>query len=207
MAEFPDPERRNPLEPGCERCPQLAEARECISWGVGPRDADVVVVGEAPGAGTPEAETWKGGNWTGMAYTARHSGRIVRDLLADAGYPDAYYTNAVKCFPPDGDGSNREPRQDELDACFTHLETELAGVAPAAVVTTGRHATSVLFEHTGRDVDRFTDAVLDPVDCPEFDTTVVPVLHPAYQHLWLARLGYEYDEYVAELGDELAALV
>jgi hypothetical protein len=53
---FPDPDDRLVLEPDCARCPGLVESRECISWGVGPRDADVVVVGEAPGAGEPAAE-------------------------------------------------------------------------------------------------------------------------------------------------------
>ncbi|GGL46307.1 uracil-DNA glycosylase [Halocalculus aciditolerans] len=207
MAEFPNPEEANPIEPGCARCPQLVEARECIAWGVGPLDADVVVVGEAPGAGNPDADQWRGGNWTGMSYTARHSGRIVRDLLDDAGYPDAYYTNAVKCFPPDGEGSNREPAREELANCFPHLETELGQVEPRVVVTTGTHATRVLFERAGRELDSLTDAILEPVPCPPLDTTVLPVLHPAYQHMWISRLGMDYEAYVERLADELDALV
>jgi DNA polymerase len=86
------PDQRHELAADCRRCPALVESRECISWGNGPLDAEIVVVGEAPGAGTPEADRWQGGNWTGMAYTARHSGRRIRDLLAEAGYPDAYFT-------------------------------------------------------------------------------------------------------------------
>lgn len=207
MAEFPDPEQANPVEPGCASCPQLAEARECIAWGVGPRDAAVVVVGEAPGAGNPDAERWRGGNWTGLSYTARHSGRIVRDLLDDAGFPDVYYTNAVKCFPPDSEGSNRGPTREELANCFSHLETELEQVAPAVVVTTGTHATRVLFERAGRDLDGLLDVVLDPVPCDALDTTVLPVLHPAYQHMWISRLGLDYETYVDRLTDELDALV
>jgi DNA polymerase len=95
VPEFPDPETRNALAADCRRCPALVEARNCISWGQGSLDADLVVVGEAPGAGDPEAETWRGGNHTGMAYTTRHSGRRVRELAADLGFPDAYVTNAV----------------------------------------------------------------------------------------------------------------
>ena len=53
---FPDPDARNVLDPGCARCPALEASRTRISWGNGPPDAAVVVVGEAPGAGTPEAD-------------------------------------------------------------------------------------------------------------------------------------------------------
>ncbi|MBP2250170.1 uracil-DNA glycosylase family 4 [Halarchaeum solikamskense] len=200
---FPDPDDAHPIEPGCARCPALVEARECIAWGNGPLDADVVAVGEAPGAGTPDEDRWRGGNWTGMAYTARHSGRIVRELFADSGHTDVFYTNAVKCFPPDGEGSNREPREAELSNCFTHLEAELEAVDPSVVVTTGKHATRVMFDAAGRDLDSFLDTVLDPVACPSLGATVLPVLHPAYQHMWLSRLGYDYDEYAAELGSLL----
>ena len=78
MTAFPDPDDRLVVEPGCERCPELVDCRERISWGNGPTDADVVVEGEAPASGEPVADRWKGGNWTGMAYTSRHSGRRVR---------------------------------------------------------------------------------------------------------------------------------
>src|SRR5699024_6257254 len=107
MADYPDLDSTHELVPNCERCPALVDSRERISWGNGPLDAEIVVVGEAPGAGTPEADRWKGGDWTGMAYTARHSGGRIRDLMAGLGYEDeAYFTSAVKCFPSDGEGSN-----------------------------------------------------------------------------------------------------
>ncbi len=100
------PSTRNVVEPDCERCPALVEHCECISWGTGPLDASIVVVGEAPGYGNPDADRWQGGNWTGMAYTSRHSGRRIRRMLAEIGYGDeTYYTNAVKCFP-----ASEEPR-------------------------------------------------------------------------------------------------
>ena len=103
MATFPDPEDRNELAADCRRCPEPAAAREHISWGVGSLEATLFVVGEAPGAGDPGADRWQGGNHTGMAYTTRHSGRRIRDLFEGLGYDpdDLYFTNAVKCFPPD----------------------------------------------------------------------------------------------------------
>jgi uracil-DNA glycosylase family 4 len=204
--QYPPDSSTNVLEPGCARCPALVEARERIAWGNGSLDADVMVVGEAPGAGNPDAERWRGGNWTGMAYTARHSGRIVRSTFEDLGYgpADLYVTNAVKCFPADGEGGNREPAEEELSACFDHLATEIEQVEPAVVVTTGKHATRVLLAREGVELDGFVDSILEPVECPGLGVVVLPLLHPAYQHAWLPRLGYERDEYVAAIGDALA---
>ena len=110
MAEYPV--TKHAVGDDCRHCPDLAESRQCISWGNGPLDADVVVVGEAPAEGEPDADEWRGGNLTGMAYTSRASGRKIRDLLADAGFghEDCYYTNAVKCHPP----NNRDPTSEEL---------------------------------------------------------------------------------------------
>lgn len=207
MAEFP--ETRNALEPNCRRCPALVECRERISWGTGPLDASVMVVGEAPGAGAPDAERWRGGNWTGKAYTTRHSGRRVRDLVADAGYAgDAYFTNAVKCFPEGADGSNREPTAEERANCRDHLEREIEQVDPDVVLSTGKHATRTMLAFDGDDLDGFVDGVLDPVECDAFGVAVLPLLHPSYQDVWIARLGYDgEDEYVAAVADRIEALV
>jgi len=205
----PDPDARNVLEAGCDRCPALVESRTRISWGNGPLDADVVVVGEAPGAGDPDAEAWRGGNHSGLAYTARHSGRRIRETMAAVGYGDrTYYTNAVKCFPADESGaSNREPTSEELATCRTHLLAELEQVEPAVVVATGKHATASLLTVEGESVDGFVDSVLDPVDCRTLGRPVLPLLHPSYRDVWLARLGYDLDEYRAELGATLDRLV
>ncbi|USZ67079.1 uracil-DNA glycosylase [Halorussus salilacus] len=209
MADFPDPDSRLVLEPDCARCPALVESRERIAWGNGDPDADVVVVGEAPAFGNPDAETWRGGNRTGMAYTSRHSGRAVRDLFADAGFADAcYFTNAVKCFPADGDDpeTNREPTAEERANCRGHLRTEIERVDPAVVATTGTHATLAVL---GEDAlsGGFLDSVLEPVESAEFDAVVLPLVHPSYQNVWLPRLGYAREEYVAAIRSRIAALV
>lgn len=198
MPEFPDPDARNVLEPGCERCPALAECRERVAWGNGALAADLMVVGEAPAAGEPEADRWQGGNWTGMAYTSRHSGRRVRDLVSDLGFDpgDCYFTNAVKCFPADGDGSNREPTPAERRNCRAHLEAEIRQVEPAVVLATGKHATLAVLGDDALD-DGFLDAVLEPVESAELGVTVLPVLHPSYLEVWLSRLGYDHEGYVA----------
>nr|WP_266075190.1 uracil-DNA glycosylase family protein [Haladaptatus caseinilyticus] len=201
MSMFPD--SRNVRSPNCSRCPQLVSCRNRISWGTGPLDADVMVIGEAPGYGNPNAERWQGGNWTGMAYTTRHSGRKVRSLFSDLGY-DAYFTNAVKCFPEGDDGSNREPHHDELENCFAHLKAEMQQVDPAVVVPTGKHATKILFEFESIAVDSFLDRVLSPVECDRLGVTALPLLHPSYDNIWLSRLGYDRTEYVSAIDDLLA---
>jgi uracil-DNA glycosylase len=207
----PFPESRNVIEPGCRRCPALAEDRNRISWGTGPLDADVLVVGEAPGPGNPEADSWRGGNWTGKAYTSRHSGRRIRRMLERVGYDErAYYTNAVKCFPASEEDptSNREPTDEERANCRAHLVTEVETLEPDVVLATGKHATKSVLAAEDRRLEGFIDSVLEPVRCERLDTWLVPIFHPSYQDVWIVRMGYEPEEYLAEIGttlDKLAA--
>ncbi|MFC6993106.1 uracil-DNA glycosylase family protein [Haladaptatus sp. GCM10025707] len=204
MVPFPDPTTRNELVADCRRCPALVEARECIAWGNGPLDATLVVIGEAPAAGDSTADTWKGGNWTGMAYTSRHSGRTVRRLMADLGYgpEDCYYTNAAKCYPKDGE-SNRAPRDTELANCRSHLVDELSAIRPHAVLTTGKHATRSVLAMESIALDGFLDAVLTPIDCPTLEVTLLPLLHPSYQAVWLSRLDFTYESYLEAIRTQL----
>ncbi|WP_336035985.1 uracil-DNA glycosylase [Halobacterium yunchengense] len=215
MPSLPHPDSRNALEADCRRCPALVESRNRIAWGQGGRDADLVVVGEAPGAGDPGADEWRGGNHTGMAYTTRHSGRRVRELAADLGFPDAYFTNAVKCHPH----GNRDPTREEREACGTHLATELESVAPDAVLATGRHATESLLSLAGDALDGFVSTVGDcvrdgrPLDWAGVPTddggrvrpALVPALHPSYEGVWLSRLDLAREAYVAGLRDALGS--
>ncbi|WP_408956681.1 uracil-DNA glycosylase family protein [Natrinema sp. 74] len=204
--ELAFPTRRNVLEPDCARCPNLAESRECISWGTGDLDATVAVVGEAPGYGNPDAERWQGGNWTGKAYTSRHSGRRIRRMLERVGDGDAYFTNAVKCFPadPDDPTTNREPTPEERANCRSHLLTELETVDPAVVLATGKHATKTVLAAEGRDLEGFLDSVLEPVWCERLDAWLVPILHPSYQDVWIGRLEFEPEGYLEAIEETLA---
>ncbi|GAB7094658.1 hypothetical protein JCM30237_18110 [Halolamina litorea] len=221
--EFPDPDSALVLEPNCERCPALVECRNRIAWGNGPSDADVLVVGEAPGAGTPDAESgepdagrpspasdaWRGGNWTGLAYTASHSGRRIRETMAAVGREDAFYTNAVKCFPADLEdpSTNREPTAAERENCRDHLRAEIEHIEPDAVVATGKHATASMLAFEDRSLDGFVDGVLEPIRIDSLDLTLVPVLHPAYRDVWLSRLGYDREAYLDDLRAVLDAAV
>ncbi|QLG49844.1 uracil-DNA glycosylase [Natrinema halophilum] len=205
------PTDRTVLEADCARCPALTESRERISWGTGSLDAEIVVVGEAPGYGNPDADRWRGGNWTGKAYTSRHSGRRIRRMLERIGYSDdAYYTNAVKCFPADSEDptTNREPTPEERANCRHHLLTELEAVDPTVVLATGKHATTTVLaaEEGDRELEGFVDGVLEQRYCERLGVHLVPILHPSYQDVWLGRLGYEPEEYLEAIRETLDEL-
>ncbi|WP_144799790.1 uracil-DNA glycosylase [Halorubrum depositum] len=112
--------------PSCERCPALVESRSRIVDGVGPTDADLLFVGEGPGA-NEDAE--------GEPFVGR-SGDVLDDALRDAGLAraDVRITNCVRCRPPD----NRDPTSDELANCRGHLDEEIDRLDPALIVTLGK---------------------------------------------------------------------
>lgn len=111
---------------GCERCPALVESRSQIANGVGPTDADLLFVGEAPGANEDEQ---------GEPFVGR-SGDVLDEGLRDVGLArqDIRITNCVRCRPPE----NRDPKTDELDNCRGYLEREIEAVDPDLVVTLGK---------------------------------------------------------------------
>jgi len=110
----------------CRRCEALCESRSRIVNGVGPADADLLFVGEAPGA-QEDAE--------GEPFVGR-SGSVLDDALRDQGLAraDVRITNCVRCRPPD----NRDPTGEELANCREYLEREIALVDPALIVTLGK---------------------------------------------------------------------
>jgi DNA polymerase len=110
----------------CTDCPRLVDSRSQIVNGVGPTDAQLVFVGEGPGANEDEE---------GEPFVGR-SGTVLDDALDNAGLAReaVRITNSVRCRPPE----NRDPRSGELDNCRRHLATELAAVDPAVVVALGK---------------------------------------------------------------------
>jgi DNA polymerase len=112
--------------PSCERCPALVESRSRIVDGVGPTDADLLFVGEGPGA-TEDEE--------GEPFVGR-SGDVLDEALRDAGLAraDVRITNCVRCRPPD----NRDPTSEELANCRGYLETEIERLDPELIVTLGK---------------------------------------------------------------------
>ena len=120
----------------CARCPRLVESRSQIVNGVGPGDAELVFVGEGPGANEDEE---------GEPFVGR-SGSVLDDALRDAGIArtDVRITNCVRCRPPE----NRDPHSDELANCRGHLKRELDGVDPELIVTLGKVPSEHLLERS-----------------------------------------------------------
>ncbi len=120
----------------CTRCP-LALGRTQVVFGVGDPHADLMFVGEGPGA----QEDLKGEPFVGR------SGQLLdRLVLEEMGLTrDRFYTaNAVKCRPP----GNRDPQPDEIATCRPWLESQVELIDPAVVVTLGNFATKLLLETT-----------------------------------------------------------
>ncbi|ELY86918.1 uracil-DNA glycosylase [Natrinema altunense] len=120
----------------CTRCPALVDSRSRIVNGVGPEDADLLFVGEGPGANEDEH---------GEPFVGR-SGSVLDDALRTAGLDrhDIRITNCVRCRPPE----NRDPKTDELANCRSYLERELATVDPEVIVTLGKVPSEHLLERS-----------------------------------------------------------
>jgi uracil-DNA glycosylase len=118
---------------GCTRCP-LAETRTQVVFGVGDPNADLVFVGEGPGAEEDKQ---------GIPFVGR-AGQLLTRLVEGIGLTrdDVYIANVVKCRPP----GNRDPQPDEIEACRPYLEGQLDFLEPRVVVTLGNFATKLLLD-------------------------------------------------------------
>src|SRR4051794_18462498 len=119
---------------GCVRCPQLAAARTTVVFGSGNADADLMFVGEAPGAN----EDKRGLPFVGQA------GRLLERLLEEIGLQrsDVFIANVLKCRPP----GNRDPLPSEIESCSDYLRAQLELIRPKVVCTLGNFATKLLRE-------------------------------------------------------------
>jgi uracil-DNA glycosylase len=115
----------------CQRC-KLAPARKQIVFGTGNPDADLVFVGEAPGAD----EDRQGEPFVGAA------GQLLTKMIEAMGFSrqDVYICNVIKCRPP----QNRNPEPDEVTACEPFLRKQLAALRPRMIVTLGKFAAHCL---------------------------------------------------------------
>ncbi len=121
---------------GCTRC-RLAKGRTQVVFSDGPRDARLMVVGEAPGANEDE---------TGLPFVGA-AGQYLDLLLATVGLSreeNVYIANVLKCRPP----GNRDPKPDEIEACSPYLRKQIDLVRPEALLAVGSFSGRLL---TGRD--------------------------------------------------------
>lgn len=120
----------NELEQQCNSCVRcgLCQTRTNVVFGVGNRSADVMFIGEGPG----EQEDLRGEPFVGPA------GKLLDDMLSiiDLNRQNCYIANIVKCRPP----HNRDPHDEEQDACIDYLRNQVALIRPKIIVCLGRIA-------------------------------------------------------------------
>ena len=111
----------------CSRC-DLCRTRHNVVFGVGPRDADIMFIGEGPG----EQEDLQGIPFVGAA------GKLLDSMMSiiDLDRTNSYIANIVKCRPP----RNRDPLDEEQDACMGYLRNQVVLVQPKIIVCLGRIA-------------------------------------------------------------------
>lgn len=120
----------------CKLCP-LSVSRNCAVPGSGPSQAQIMLVGEAPG----REEDLKGLPFVGRA------GRLLDRALAEAGLErsEVFITSVIKCRPPE----NRKPKKGEVDLCRPYLQAQMDLVHPRIVCLMGNTATQAVLGMQG----------------------------------------------------------
>jgi DNA polymerase len=111
----------------CHAC-DLAQTRNHVVFGVGNQQADLLIVGEAPGVN----EDKQGELFVGRA------GQLLNNMLLSIGLQreQIYIANVLKCHPPSG----RDPQAEELSSCVPFLERQIALLQPKIILILGRAA-------------------------------------------------------------------
>jgi DNA polymerase len=146
---------------GCALC-GLEKTRTQTVFGVGNHRADLLVIGEAPGAN----EDKQGEPFVGRA------GMLLNAMLHAIGLDrkDIYIANILKCRPP----NNRDPLPREVELCTPYLKQQIAMIQPKLIVTVGRIAAQFLLS-TEESMGKLRGKVFEYEGIP-----VVATYHPAY---------------------------
>jgi uracil-DNA glycosylase family 4 len=117
---------------GCMRCPELAATRKTVVFGSGNADADLMFIGEAPGASEDEQ---------GVPFVGR-AGKLLEQLLGEIGLArsDVFIANTLMCRPP----GNRDPLPVEIENCQDYLLRKVELIEPSVICTLGNFSTKLL---------------------------------------------------------------
>jgi DNA polymerase len=153
---------REELGADCSRCKLHTLGRRQVVFGVGNPNADLMFVGEAPGAD----EDMQGEPFVGRA------GQLLTKIIEAIGLKreDVYIANVIKCRPP----GNRNPEPDEVDQCEPFLFRQIDTVKPKVIVALGKFAAQCLLR---------TNDPITRIRGREFkyrDAILIPTYHPAY---------------------------
>ena len=126
----------------CEKCPHLVRSRTQVVFGVGNPGAELMFVGEAPGADEDE----QGEPFVGKA------GQLLTKMIQAMGFErsDIYIANVLKCRPdmPAGESGNRKPKPAEMATCLPWLREQIDLIQPRAIVALGATAVEGLLGDT-----------------------------------------------------------
>jgi len=152
----------------CAKCPHLVVSRTQVVFGVGRHDADLMFVGEAPGAD----EDLEGVPFVGKA------GQLLSKILSAMNLTreDVFIANVLKCRPdmPPGASGNRKPRADEMATCLPWLTEQIHLIRPRVIVALGAVAVQGLLDDH-RPIGALRGQWLEYRGIP-----VMPTYHPAY---------------------------
>ena len=127
----------------CTKCPHLARSRTQTVFGVGNPEADLMFVGEAPGAD----EDVQGEPFVGRA------GQLLTRIIETMGFSrgDVYIANVLKCRPdmPSGSPGNRAPTPTEMQTCLPYLREQIEIIQPKVLVALGAVAVEGLLGTRG----------------------------------------------------------
>ncbi len=145
----------------CTRC-KLSKTRNKIVFGAGAPDAQLMFIGEAPGAEEDK---------TGQPFVGR-AGQLLSKMIDAMGWSrnSVYIANVLKCRPP----GNRNPEREEVAACRPFLEAQVQAIGPQMIVTLGKPAAHLILDTTA------------PISAlrgrfGQFQgIAVMPTFHPAY---------------------------
>jgi DNA polymerase len=150
------------IGPDCSRCKLHALGRRQVVFGVGNPQADLMFVGEAPGA-DEDAQ--------GIPFVGR-AGQLLTKIIEAIGLSrdNVYIANVIKCRPP----QNRNPEQDEVDTCEPFLFQQIDVIKPKVVVALGTFAARALLR-TLDPISRLRGRVYE-----YRGAKLIPTFHPAY---------------------------
>jgi uracil-DNA glycosylase family 4 len=150
------------IGPDCSRCKLHTLGRRQVVFGVGNPNADLMFVGEAPGAD----EDVQGEPFVGRA------GQLLTKIIEaiDMKREDVYIANVIKCRPP----QNRNPEPDEVEQCEPFLFRQIATIKPKVIVALGKFAAQSLLK-TSEPITRIRGREYN-----YRDAILMPTYHPAY---------------------------
>ena len=150
------------IGPACTRCKLHAQGRQQIVFGVGKADADLMFVGEAPGADE---------DIQGIPFVVR-AGQLLTKMIEAINLrrDDVYIANVIKCRPP----GNRNPEPDEIAQCQPFLFQQIDAIKPKVIVALGSFAAKTLLR-SEESISRLRGRTYD-----FHGAKLIPTFHPSF---------------------------